>query len=413
MGGCFLGCFRGPKERKRRKAVHRIPSRERTKESFRLPQSQNSGIALPLKAPPPSIAGEAPPPASNFQQRCAADALKPTLNQISDEKSAGLHVDSRCAADVLKPTLKQISDEKSAFPFVDSREESDKSTFSSPKKKVTFDLNVTTYEQIPAAIDSSLVLRKEEDKQTCKDNISEGLPSNHRYKNCAADEDEDEDGYVYDDDSDEEDEDDDDELPVNEEDESYDSYFSLQLEKEKQRECNEVTSAAKPAAAPPIAAAQPGVARDRKDYVLSVLNPVENLSQWKSVAKAGYSDPQKSPRKDNNNNNTIRIDASLSNWLPSRDNQENSPCDNKERPILGALTVEDLKNSPKSSPLPRKSPSRFSPDEISLLGKPDCAIKGIPNTSSKYREDRRVNYHLTPFEVRLERTLNRGDAEAY
>ncbi|KAI0497872.1 hypothetical protein KFK09_021110 [Dendrobium nobile] len=38
-------------------------------------------------------------------------------------------------------------------------------------------------------------------------------------------------------------------------------------------------------------------------------------------------------------------------------------------------------------------------------------IRGIPNTTSKYREDRMINCHATPFEARVERALNRGIAE--
>lgn len=38
-------------------------------------------------------------------------------------------------------------------------------------------------------------------------------------------------------------------------------------------------------------------------------------------------------------------------------------------------------------------------------------IKGIPNTTRKYREDRLINYHATPFEAMVERALKRGIAE--
>ncbi|CAI9768188.1 unnamed protein product [Fraxinus pennsylvanica] len=40
------------------------------------------------------------------------------------------------------------------------------------------------------------------------------------------------------------------------------------------------------------------------------------------------------------------------------------------------------------------------------------SYKGIPNTTSKYLEDKRVNWHSTPFEVRLEKALDRGAVEA-
>ena len=71
----------------------------------------------------------------------------------------------------------------------------------------------------------------------------------------------------------------------------------------------------------------------------------------------------------------------------------------QDRPILGALTVEELRQFSASSS-PRKSPSR-SPDEIPLIGTVGtywshagpakdsgsaASYKGIPNTTSKYRE---------------------------
>ncbi|KAG2719280.1 hypothetical protein I3760_03G260700 [Carya illinoinensis] len=90
-----------------------------------------------------------------------------------------------------------------------------------------------------------------------------------------------------------------------------------------------------------------------------------------------------------------------------------------DRPILGALTVEELKqfSAPSS---PRRSPSQ-SPDEMPIIGTVGTywshntvpakdsgsasSYKGIPNTTSKYREDKRVNWHSTPFETRLDRAL--------
>ncbi|KAK8961615.1 hypothetical protein KSP40_PGU013887 [Platanthera guangdongensis] len=39
-------------------------------------------------------------------------------------------------------------------------------------------------------------------------------------------------------------------------------------------------------------------------------------------------------------------------------------------------------------------------------------IRGIPNTTSKYREDRMINCHATPFEARVERALKKGIAES-
>ncbi|KAH0454965.1 hypothetical protein IEQ34_016889 [Dendrobium chrysotoxum] len=61
----------------------------------------------------------------------------------------------------------------------------------------------------------------------------------------------------------------------------------------------------------------------------------------------------------------------------------------------------------------------YKTEDVHLLPKEELAyswssfseIRGIPNTTSKYREDRMINCHATPFEARVERALNRGIAE--
>jgi hypothetical protein len=191
-------------------------------------------------------------------------------------------------------------------------------------------------------------------------------------------------------------------------------------------------------------------ARDRSLYVHPVLNPVENLTQWKAVKAKGT--PPLRPLKENLVSNEeqrvsfgsepgfkelsfsfksktdqakksiqeIAVDTSLSNWLVSSDTppvnksstigpnttitpeKSMSPGSNSwrshdDRPILGALTVEELKQFSASSS-PRKSPSR-SPDEMPIIGTVGTywnhttkdsgsvsSYKGIPNTTSKYRE---------------------------
>ncbi|KAA8550720.1 hypothetical protein F0562_002404 [Nyssa sinensis] len=155
-------------------------------------------------------------------------------------------------------------------------------------------------------------------------------------------------------------------------------------------------------------------ARDRSVYVHPVLNPVENLSQWKAVKSKGApplkpdkenctADQEAAPRisfslepsfkqssfnfksrfdQSKNSNQEIAVDASLSNWLVSSETTptkktssmgfetitsaitmsqgSNSARSLDDRPILGALTLEELKQFSASS-TPRRSPSR-SPD---------------------------------------------------
>ncbi|KAI9072669.1 hypothetical protein K1719_045370 [Acacia pycnantha] len=48
-----------------------------------------------------------------------------------------------------------------------------------------------------------------------------------------------------------------------------------------------------------------------------------------------------------------------------------------------------------------------SPEENPQITSPKvCYGNGIPNTTNKYKEDKKVNWHATPFEVRLERALS-------
>ncbi|KAI3760203.1 hypothetical protein L1987_50594 [Smallanthus sonchifolius] len=196
-----------------------------------------------------------------------------------------------------------------------------------------------------------------------------------------------------------------------------------------------------------------------------VLKPVENLAQWKALKLKGtVTQPPKpldsNPQKENfsfnsipfppkNWNQEIAVDASL-NWLVST--EKNSPnnkragyyspdvepvssgkCFSQEstitsvksiedRPMLGALTADELKQFSGSSCTPRKSPGR-SPDDMPIIGSvgsywshtgsaqslsSTSSYNGIPNATSKYREDKKVNWQNTPFETRLERALN-GD----
>ncbi|XP_021763291.1 uncharacterized protein LOC110727997 isoform X2 [Chenopodium quinoa] len=309
------------------------------------------------------------------------------------------------------------------------------------------------------------------------------FPPNHRYQNCRESDDEDEelDCQVSDlDDDEDEDEGEDDEV--------YDDEYSddeYHLREVQDFSCSSVESRTKSSGTCFVddghndymdhdslerGAVTPVVfnrgARDRAGYVHSVLNPVENTAQWKYVKVKG---PQlieeqkenclvdlsfqqsslKSKAISDEPKHEVAVDASLSTWIVSSQktppgnavpiNMEpissgasasshgsNSVRSQEERPILGALTIEELKQLSATSS-PRKSPSR-SPDERPLLGTVGVhwndrtpvedygsvsSFKGIPNTTSKYREDNRVNWHSTPFETRLERALNKGAAESH
>eukprot|EP00250_Pteridium_aquilinum_P008499 c17995_g1_i1 orf=80-2857(+) len=102
----------------------------------------------------------------------------------------------------------------------------------------------------------------------------------------------------------------------------------------------------------------------------------------------------------------VCVDMSLSNWLHASTKQDDARCSvmspaglsrhcftsasADERPILGIISGENYLSS--------------------AVKTPQWDGKGIPNTTTKYKEDQRVNWHASPFETRLERALTKqGD----
>lgn len=257
----------------------------------------------------------------------------------------------------------------------------------STRKKVTFDTNVTTYEHVQVYDSTESLLEKNEKGETFPksgethshssyDDDSnvvsvKSYPPNYRYGNCVESDDEVED---Y---SDSEDENDD---YLDDDEEDYDDEDEIIPSIESRNES-------------------------------SLLKPVENLSQWKALkSKSLNSDTQKenSPFPQKNRFQETAVDASLSNWLVSseKNTPNNKPISSgnsvknvEDRPILGALTSDELR---KFSGTPRKSPGRSPDDDMPIIGSvgsywshsdnsakslnSTSSYKGIPNTTSKYRE---------------------------
>ncbi|XP_071717646.1 uncharacterized protein [Rutidosis leptorrhynchoides] len=321
----------------------------------------------------------------------------------------------------------------------------------STRKKVTFNANVTTYEHIEVYDSTESLLEKNEKGETfpksgqthsdsgSQDNsdvVSVGsYPPNYRYGNCLENDDEvadyeDEIDDCLDDEEEEEDYDVDDDDDVDDDRIICEEVWcesipvpstesrteSTSVEKVKVNTCN---------------------ARDRSTYIDPVLNPVENISQWKAIkSKPTNINQQKenyflnlNPPAPKNQNQELAVDASLSNWLGSstpNNKNESSLKYIEDRPVLGALTEDGSDQFSGSSCTPRKSAGR-SPDDMPIIGSvgsywsntssakslnSTSSYKGIPNTTSKYREDKKVTWHNTPFETRLEKALNKGAAEA-
>ncbi|RDX80309.1 hypothetical protein CR513_39154, partial [Mucuna pruriens] len=278
----------------------------------------------------------------------------------------------------------------------------------SPRKKVTFDVNVKTYEPEEVA---DFQLEKSEEERALVEKSSQtksyseessvtstgSYPTNHRYHNCSCSDDED--GAMEYWDSDLTDEDDGDSDMGEEYDEVGEDFEDAIVNGANQVVVEEVESPIIPMYGDKDVKSIN--ARDRSVYVHPVLNPVENLTQWKAV-KAKRTPPlvsqkenlvlnlesraafgAESPKK---LNREIAVDASLSNWLassettpvskglyagtPERSSSQgsNSVMSYEDRPILGALTVEEMKQFSVSSS-PRKSPSHQESPIIGSVGR--------------------------------------------
>ncbi|KAK8565265.1 hypothetical protein V6N13_020386 [Hibiscus sabdariffa] len=404
--GCFLACFGSSKNRKQRNKSYEA----------------SHFVFFPLYSP----------------QRNVSHIAQSTVSL--EQSSLGTPINS----------VKEVRDDKAEEQLGFGSGSS-----SSSRKKVTFDTNVKTYEHVLVDESTDFDLHNEEEggkklqvkegenlakpreSEDSSESSSTSYPPNHRYQNCRESDDEVDDELDY-----EESDVGDDEDDI----EDYGAVESNYAEEESE----------------PIDLIR-GIRRGRDGDVHPVLKPVENLDQWKAVKSKGstplklqkenLSLEQEEPRLSTSLDRSpkdgsfsfseeVSVDASLSNWLSSRETtpakksstfdactQERSVSPGsipmkmspEDRPILGALTLEDI-NKFSASSIPRRSPSR-SPDEMPIIGtvgtywnhhestttKDSAAsFKGIPSSTSKYREDKKVKWHSTPFEKRLERALNRG-----
>uniref|UniRef100_A0A7N0TPQ1 Protein JASON n=1 Tax=Kalanchoe fedtschenkoi TaxID=63787 RepID=A0A7N0TPQ1_KALFE len=532
--GCFLACFGSSKDKKgRRLQPNRVPSGARDQrrgynpveqvvyadESFKpvqqivlrdgdvLPAQQagchNEGKLLSATSLVSmfqnqaadefgaGIHGSVQEEASPIKSNLASPGSLGSRNQAADEFGAGIHGSVQEEASPIKSNL--------ASPgSLVSRERSPDKSSSGGKKKVSFNSVVKTYEAVAATrevFDEVLgreeFSEKEKTEASAKSNKSNSLseagsntsslgsyPQNHRYQNCReSDDEEDELDYEESDMAVDEDDGDLEEDECSDGDVLTDSFFSMESTgriSPRDRISPEIISQEKKSG---VTDSNHDI-RGRDAYDQSVLNPVENLSQWKALKARGK--PPLQPQKENSaldlqelpvisfssepnfnpaasfksklahpehQKQQMAVDASLSNWLmspepinkskPSPVAFQNaipqqtmsqgsySPKSLDDRPILGALTVEELRLMSRTSS-PRRSPTK-SPDDMAIIGSVGSywsheesdkdsgsvsSYKGIPNTTSKYREDKRVNWHSTPFEARLEKALNQGSAEA-
>ncbi|KAJ6689216.1 hypothetical protein OIU85_005601 [Salix viminalis] len=238
------------------------------------------------------------------------------------------------------------------------------------RKKVSFNLNVQTYEPIPkdeCRNDYWESDEEETDKFAAKEressSLSEGdsfafkmasYPSNYRYRNCVDSYDEEyempyEESDLDDEDEELEEEDDNngcdlDALRVNQKD-LFGQFSSLSVSSQNRNSLTKLGEEGTTENLKPLGDSNEGGLRSRH-YVHSVLKPVENLSQWKAV-KAKGTQPPKQQRKENvaseqhpplcslsNISHStaleqeIAVDASLSNWVVLPDSYQKKTASN-------------------------------------------------------------------------------------
>ncbi|XP_010494403.1 PREDICTED: eisosome protein SEG2-like [Camelina sativa] len=395
--GCLLGCFGRRKSHRRR---------QRRRESFqprlnRISEGSAEDVDVNLRVP---IVDEVPKIVKD-------DHLNFKVASVVEESPKDDHVS---VVEVSKVSVIPITDD--IFDKVEEKKHSPSPSPSPTRKKVTFDTNVKTYEHI--VVDESVEFseEKKEEVKTSRQarcssegsdvtsNSSGSYPSNHRYQNCRESDDEEED--VTDcDESDLDDDDDDEDGGLLDEDyyDDDDSYDDKLHNWDKQVYTEEIADNVMDIEK--IGEKTNASARDRSGYVNAVLNPIENLNQWKAVKSKGRTTHTHS-RKENAVNASfslepqqvdelsssfslnrrsrdetkkqrtqeVAVDASLSTWL-STSPTTNSGCSSvetamsekkkyskpvqshDERPILGALTAAEIKQFSATNS-PRKSPSR-------------------------------------------------------
>ncbi|XVF38516.1 hypothetical protein REPUB_Repub20aG0108700 [Reevesia pubescens] len=333
--GCFLGCFGISSKRKRRKPANRILPGDSKLVSY---EPLDSSVSLSLDTP-------ANPISSN--------------SQLSYKSKERLSIKIR--------------------------------------KKVSFNLNVQTYEPIPAEETTTYQFLQSVEEEESEKNGSEAgkgkgdsislqmgsYPTNYRYQNCRESYDE-EDGMTYEesdledddffydyddgDDSDDGGKDVDDQRQRREE--FLDQFDSLNMESAKGASLVQLDAEHKAKNQMSLNASTDGNARIRSQYLCSVLIPVENTNQWKEI-KARAAPPSKHRKKENvaieeerqipfssklrsncslNYNQSkpllkdVAVDASLSNWLISPNTDESKAAANTKSCSI-AFDILPSKNS--------------------------------------------------------------------
>ncbi|CAN1850854.1 Protein JASON [Linum perenne] len=119
----------------------------------------------------------------------------------------------------------------------------------------------------------------------------------------------------------------------------------------------------------------------RSQYVCSVLHPVEYASQWQE--------------------------------LNDEDHPENTePSLNLEADVLTKIDEHHIGRTPGDRPIIGMVAAHWNVDEPNEARPKWWDGNGIPNSTTKYKEDQKVSWHATPFEERLEKALSEESSVA-
>jgi len=189
-----------------------------------------------------------------------------------------------------------------------------------------------------------------------------------------------------------------------------------------------------------------GKTRIRSQYVYSVLNPVENASQWKLLREDDSNSHEQSgelfsleqsesatPKpewgvKETSSGKDLKVEASLSSWV--KPPQSTTGEDN---PNIGTAAGKNFSSgrTPGDRPIIGMVAAHWNENEASRISPKWWDGNGIPNSTNKYKEvnyiyssltactissciqvtvfcfqDQKVSWHATPFEERLEKALS-------
>ncbi|CAL9213956.1 unnamed protein product [Arabidopsis halleri] len=153
----------------------------------------------------------------------------------------------------------------------------------------------------------------------------------------------------------------------------------------------------------------------RSQFVHSVSNIMENASLYKcykdSHGSLDYEEKIEGETpssatygekvEDSSDEKLSKFEASFSPWLNqiNEDSNENIAVLNERTPGVAAITPGDR-------PIIGLVAAQWIEDEQTEISPKLWDGNGIPNSTTKYKEDQKVSWHATPFEVRLEKALS-------